>query len=177
MKSSKVAVRYAQSLLDLALERGIIDVILNDMNYLTAVYNENKDFQLFLVSPVVNSEKKVAVLKEIFAAFDALSLSFVELIAKNGREMYLHEIAHAFGELLKKTRNIVPITIVSASKLDDAVKASIVAKVQKTTTGTLEVSEKVDTKLIGGFIVEMGDIRIDASVASKLGQLKQRLTR
>lgn len=177
MRSSKVAIRYAQSLLDLALEKGLLESVEGNMAYLTEVNNDNRDFQLLLSSPIIQSSKKVAILKEIFGAFDALSIGFIELIAKNGREAYLPEIAGAFTTLLKQHRGIVPITIVSATKLDATVKQHILQKVQATTTGTIEVTEELDAELIGGFVVKMGDLRIDASVASKISDLKQRLTR
>ncbi|MBI3237457.1 MAG: ATP synthase F1 subunit delta, partial [Flavobacteriia bacterium] len=102
--------------------------------------------------------------------------AFIALIAKNGRESILPEIAEAFHELVKEKKGIVSVSIVSATALDAGVKKQILDKVQATTTGTLEVTEEIDASLIGGFIVKMGDTQIDASVASKLAQLKQRLT-
>ncbi len=177
MKSTKVSTRYAQALLDLAIEQNKLEIVANDMRFLDSTSNENKDFILFLESPIVNSAKKIEVLKAIFEQFDVLSSAFVSLIAKNRREAYLPGIAAAFETLLKAHKGIVPITITSAIVLDESTKASIIAKVQSSVKGTLEVTEKTDASLIGGFIVSMGDTRIDASVASQLNQLKQRLTR
>jgi len=178
MKSSKASIRYAQALLDLAIERNSLDAVTRDMAYLTTVNNENREFQLFLGSPVIKSDKKVTVLNEIFGEFDEISKGFITLIAKNSREAILPAIAESFGELLNQKNGIVPITLTSAVKLDEAVKKQILDKVQATISGkTLNVTEVIDPSLIGGFVVRMGDIQIDASVASKLGQLKQRLTR
>lgn len=176
MKSSKVAIRYAQALLELAIENNILESVNNDMNYLTQVNDENRDFQLLLSSPIIKTDKKVAVLNEIFGMFETVSSSFIALIAKNGRENILPEIASAFHELVKEKKGIVSITLVSATVLDEKVKQQILDKVQATITGTLEVTEQIDASLIGGFVVKMGDTQIDASVASKLAQLKQRLT-
>jgi F-type H+-transporting ATPase subunit delta len=177
MKSSKVAIRYAQALLDLAIENNNLESVSRDMSYLSQVNDENRDFQLLLSSPVINGDKKVAVLKEIFGAFEVVSTAFMVLITKNGRESLLPQIAAAYHELVKEKKGIVSVTIVSAAKLDGAVKQQIMDKIQATTKGTLEVTEEIDASLIGGFVVKMGDTQIDASVASKLAQLKQRLTR
>lgn len=176
MKSSKVAIRYAQALLELAIENNTLESVSRDMTYLSTVNNENRDFQLLLSSPIIKADKKIAVLNEIFGAFETVSTAFIALIAKNGRESILPEIAEAFHELVKEKKGIVSVSIVSATALDADVKKQILDKVQATTPGTLEVTEEIDASLIGGFIVKMGDTQIDASVASKLAQLKQRLT-
>lgn len=177
MKSSKSASRYAQALLDLAIEQNKVDAIAADMKYMATVCAENRDLETMLQSPIVKADKKIAVLSAIFDQFDKATTMFVELIVKNGREAYLPQIASAFDAILKQHLGIVPVTLISAQKLDDKVKKEIVAKVQASTTGTVELTEKIDADLIGGFIVRMGDNQIDASVASQINKLKQRLTR
>jgi F-type H+-transporting ATPase subunit delta len=175
MKSTKIATRYALSLLELAEERNCIPVVKNDMEFLLATCNENPEFISFLNSPIINTEKKLNVLNGVFGEFDILSKNFAELIAKNRRESYLPEIAASFIAQLKEKQGIVPITIVSAVALTEVTKQQILDKVGKIAHGTLEVTEKVDPKLIGGFVVNMGDFRLDASTASQLTRLRQEL--
>ena len=177
MKSSKSAGRYAQALLDLAIEQGSLDAVAADMKNLTVVCAENRDLELMLLSPIVKADKKIDVLKAIFGDFNKLSTMFVELIVNHGREANLPQIAFAFDGLLKAYKGIVPVTLVSAKKLDEGVKKTILSKVEGVAKGTLEVSEMIDESIIGGFIVKMGDQQIDASVISQLGKLKQRLTK
>lgn len=177
MKISKSASRYAQALLDLAIEQNKVDVIAADMKYMATVCAENRDLELMLESPIVKADKKLSVLNAVFDQFDKVTNLFVELIVKNGREAYLSQIAGSFDVLLKAHRGIVPVTLISAQKLEDKVKKEIISKVQASTTGTVELTEKIDADLIGGFIVRMGDNQIDASVASQISKLKQRLTR
>lgn len=177
MKISKSASRYAQALLDLAIEQNKLDAVAADMKYMATVCAENPELELMLQSPVVKADKKLTVLNAIFEQFDQLTKMFVDLIVKNGREAYLSQIASSFDVLLKEHHGIVPVTLISAQKLDDKVKKEIVSKVQASITGTVELTEKIDADLIGGFIVRMGDTQIDASVASQINKLKQRLTR
>ncbi|MDF3029319.1 MAG: synthase subunit delta [Fluviicola sp.] len=177
MKISKSASRYAQALLDLAIEQNKLDAVAADMKYMATVCAENPELELMLQSPVVKADKKLSVLNAIFDQFDQLTNLFVDLIVKNGREAYLSQIASSFDVLLKAHQGIVPVTLISAQKLDDKVKKEIVSKVQASITGTVELTEKIDADLIGGFIVRMGDTQIDASVASQINKLKQRLTR
>jgi F-type H+-transporting ATPase subunit delta len=177
MRGSKGATRYAQALIELAVEKNILDTVAVDMQLFQQVCKENREFELMLASPIVRSDKKMEVLKAVFGNFQEMSMKFLELIAKNGREAILPDIAMAFEVQLKAFKGIIPITLVSAKKLDDAVKTSILAKVQAYVTGTLEVTEEIDDSLIGGFIVKMDDQMIDASVASQFTELKQRLTK
>lgn len=177
MKSTKVASRYAKSLLEIALEQKNVDSVLGDMKFLLQTNNETRDFELLIASPIINAAKKIEIFEKIFDQFEAVSMNFVKLIIKNGREEFLPEIARSFEAQVKEYKGIVPITIITASTLDTATRAKIVAKVQETVKGELEIEEKIDTSLIGGFVVRMGDMQIDASIANQFNNLKQRLTR
>ncbi len=176
MKGTKAASRYAKALLELAVEQNKIEQVSQDMRALSSAHAETREFQLFLDSPVVNAEKKNSIFRELFD-FDVLTSSFVELITKNGREAILPQIAESFEAQVKAHMGIVPVTIISAQPLDKATKAAIMDKVQATVKGKLELDEQIDASLLGGFVVRMGDNRIDASVANQLKNLKQRLTR
>lgn len=178
MTSTKAASRYAKALLDLAIETNQIDSVLKDMNYLHSVTVESPDFALLIKSPIVNSDKKISIFRQLFGDFHELSIKFIELITKKRRESFLGEIASAFQVLVNQHQGITPLTLISAKPLDEVTKTLILSKVQSLTSGkTVKVTEKIDSDLIGGFIVQVDDKQIDASVASQLNNLKQRLTR
>ncbi len=177
MKSTKVASRYAKSLLEIALEQNNVDAVLGDMKFLIQTHDETRDFGIMIDSPLINADKKISIFELIFDQFEETSMKFVKLITKNGREDVLPEIARSFEAQVKEHRGIVPIVITSAVKLDESTKQKIVAKVQQTVKGELEIEEKIDPSLIGGFIVRMGDLQLDASIANQFNNLKQRLTR
>ena len=177
MKSTKAAGRYAKALLELALDQQKIEVIENNMQQIITVANEAHDFQVFLSSPLIKVDKKLEVIKSIFGNFDALSISFLEMVATNRREALITEIAGAFLAQLKEHRGIVPVTIISAKTLDAQTKAQITSKISASIKGTLEITENVDESLIGGFIVRMGDHQIDASFTNKFNRLKQELVK
>ena len=104
MKSTKSAGRYAKALLELALDQKKIEVIESNMQQILTVAEEAHDFQVFLNSPLIKVDKKIEVIKSIFGNFDALSISFLELVSNNGRESYITEIAHSFLNKLKEHR-------------------------------------------------------------------------
>ena len=86
MKGTKAASRYAKALLDLAIEGNQVDAVLNDMKYLSVVSNDSREFQLLVQSPIINSDKKIAIFNELFGQFQQISRMFIELITKKGRE-------------------------------------------------------------------------------------------
>lgn len=177
MKSTKGASRYAKALLELAIEQNKVEQVAADLKYLESVNAETKEFQILLKSPVINSSKKIAIFDELFGQFEEMTASFVRLITNNRREYMLAEIASSFDAQLKAHKGIIPITLISAIKLDKTAKDMILSKIQKTVKGTLEVEEIIDESLIGGFIIRMDDKQIDSSIASQINNLKQRLTR
>ncbi len=177
MKSTKAASRYAKALLELAMDQGVQDKVASDMAYVAKICQEEKDFLNLLNSPIVNSDKKISIFKSLFVDFDNLTTMFIDLIAKNRREYMLGEIASSFNTQLKQIKGIVPVTIVSAKALNATTKEIILEKLKGSFTGQFEINEVIDESLIGGFIVQMDDKQIDASVSSQFKNLKQRLTR
>jgi len=176
MKGTKVAARYAKSLLELALEKGNLDAVVNDMRYLRQVTAENHALEVLFNSPIVPATKKIEAFKEVFGQFEALSLSFLTLITNKGRENFMPTIAQSFLDMVKEHKGIVPVELITAVALDEATRNNIMAKIEASVKGTLEVTETIDPDIIGGFIVNMGDRRIDASVKSQFNKLKQSLT-
>ncbi|MEY4603427.1 MAG: hypothetical protein RIT43_719, partial [Bacteroidota bacterium] len=99
------------------------------MAYLHKVCQEEKDFVVFLNSPVIKSDKKISIFQSLFADFDKLSSMFMELIAKNRREYMLDDIAMAYQTLLKAHQGIVPVTIYSARPLNSVTRDALVKKI------------------------------------------------
>ncbi|HLV42568.1 MAG TPA: ATP synthase F1 subunit delta [Brumimicrobium sp.] len=173
----KVAGRYAQALIELADGMQSTDAVLKDMQTLLDTTNDNRDFHVFLNSPLIKADKKNDVFNKLFGDFQEVTKKFIHLLTKNNREMILPVIAEEFITKLNAIRGIVPMTLTSAVKLDEGVKATLLEKLNKHINGSIELTEKVDESLIGGFVVRMGDTRIDASVAHQLNEMKQRLIR
>ncbi len=177
MKATKSAGRYAKALLELAIEQNKTQEVSADMRRFAEAFRETREFQLFLDSPIIKADKKNAILNEVFPSFDVLTRSFVELLVRNGRENALGQIADSFEAQLKEHLGIIPVSLISAHPLDAATKKTILSKLETSLKGKLELEEKIDPSLIGGFIVKMGDTQIDASVSNKLKNLKVSLTR
>ena len=172
MKGAKAASRYARALLDLAIEKGTLDTVNQDMLDLVSTCDQSADLANLLRSPIIDAKKKREIFEKLFgSSMSEMSIGFINLIINKSRENILVEIASSYVEQYKQHMNIMDVTIVSASPLQSETKDKIIVKVKENFNGTIQLSEKVDESLVGGFIVKMGDTQIDASIASQLTNL------
>ncbi len=172
-----VASRYAKSLLDLAVEKGQLDAVYADMRQVSEVAENSKEFVNFLNSPVIKTDKKIAVLKSIFEGkLNALTLGFFTVVATKRRESVIPEMATSFIEQYRTHKNILTAVVTSASGLDAATRQKALDLVKSQMQGEIELVEKTDPKLIGGFVLRIGDKQIDRSVSRQLSNLKKELT-
>jgi len=177
MASTKSAARYAKALLDLTLENGSVEAVEKDLIRFVQVVKESNDFRIFLNSPVVRDDKKIAIYQLVLEGFNPLTMQFFALVTKNGREQLLPEIAAQFERQLMKNRGIVSGSIVSTTPLTEKTKQEILDRIAPAFEGSLQLSESVDSSLLGGFVIRIEDKQIDASVANKLKELRQELVK
>ena len=168
--------RYGKSLLTLCKEQGVVDVVDRDMRALADTVADNRELAAVLGSPVIRPEKKEAIVRAAFAGAHALSVDFLALLAKKGRAGLLADMASAFVSLVREERGIVLAEVVTAAPLDDARRAEINQLIGKVHEGGVELSEKVDPHLIGGFKLRVGDRMIDATVFQTLRSMHRNLT-
>ena len=174
MKQSRVTIRYAKALLQLAIEQNTLEQSYNDMVLLDAVCTESKEFSLLLKSPIVKTDQKLSIFKEIFASkLGEVSMSFVNIITTKKRESLLALIASSFISLYKVHNKIETATVTTASPLDEALRAEVINFIKKHGDDNVELTEKVDEKIIGGAIIRMGDKQLDASVSKAISELRQ----
>jgi F-type H+-transporting ATPase subunit delta len=174
MLDTKVAKRYAKSILELSKETGVVDAVHADMKMFLSVCKQNHDLSLMLANPIIHSYKKLAVIKAVFEGrLNKLTFTFMELITKKGREKYIEVVAKEFIEQYKLFKGIQSAEITSAIGLDDSLRAKVYELIRQGANTEVELTEKVDKKLIGGFVLRMGDQQYDASIASELRKLTQ----
>ena len=176
MLETKVGKRYAKSLFSLSQERNVSEAVAADMKLLAAVCEDNRDFRLLLSSPIIHSDKKLAILNKTFGGrVHSLTLQFFDIITKKGREFYLPQIALEFIRLYKEHKGIQTAIVTSAVGLDDNLRKQVYKMVSESLNSEVELVEKVDQNLIGGMILRVGDKQYDASIASELRKIKQTL--
>ena len=175
MSVQRIASRYAKSLIDLAIEQDKLERISEDVETFRQVA-KNRDFALFLKNPIIQADKKAAIVKKIFTdKYDELTLSFLDILIRKGREAYLPDIATEYLIQYKQFKHISTVKVTSASPLSketlDAIKKKLLDSGQTDTH--LEVVTDVDPTLIGGMIIEFDGKVYDASVSHKLEKFKK----
>jgi F-type H+-transporting ATPase subunit delta len=169
--------RYAKSLIDLATESNELEVVRKDLKLVHELCEKNHEFRLFLSSPVIKKDKKIAVLTEVFEKkVSVVSMAFLRLITNKNRESQLEAILVSFEELYKERKNIFTAVVTSAVGLDQKTRDKVLDLVKTQLKGEVELIEKVDKNTIGGFVLRVGDKQIDRSVANELGNLRKTLT-
>ena len=169
-----IASRYAKSLIDLSIENNQLDTVYNDMIFVKEICHSQKDFLNFLRSPIIKTDKKQLILKEVFKnSVSEITLRFFTVLTTKRRESYIDKIAASFIEQYKTRKNILTASVSSALKLDETEKARLIKLLKESATGEVELIEKTNKDLIGGFILKIGDKQIDTSVQRKLNDLKK----
>lgn len=177
MSQIQIAERYAKSLIGLAQDQKILSEVFEDMRSIQAVC-KHAEFTTMLQSPVIYSDKKLAIFKQLFEGkIQGLSLHFITLLIQKGRESILGSICNAFIEQYKVIKKIKTARIISATELDETELNKIKNRFAfwLKPGEVMDLSQKVDSNLIGGFILEMGDQNYDASIKRQLGELKDNL--
>ncbi|TDB65145.1 ATP synthase F1 subunit delta [Arundinibacter roseus] len=176
MSIGTVASRYAKSLIELAQEKKVVEEVYQDMVLFKSVATQNRGVMLALSSPVIRHEKKLGILKAIFQdKVNPVSYTIFTIITKKNREAILESIADEFVKQYNLLKGIQKAVVTTSIPLDAALRAQFNAMVNKMTGMTVELEEKVDEKLIGGYILRVQDQQIDASLKSRLNNLKLEL--
>jgi F-type H+-transporting ATPase subunit delta len=175
MPNPRLATRYAKSLLDLSIERNQLEEVYNDMEYLNAVCDNSREFVGVLKSPIISPDKKGSILTAVTGGkIGQLTTSFGKLLITKGRESNLPEIAKAFIQQYKDHQGIYTVKLTTATSVSEEAKQTIVNKVKSgTSMKNIELITEVREEIIGGFVLEVGDHMIDASVAFELNNARK----
>jgi F-type H+-transporting ATPase subunit delta len=174
MKESRIAIRYAKALFDLSIEKDSIERVNEDMKLVHEVCKANKDFSLLLANPVVRKDKKDAIIHEIFEKhLQKMSLLFLDIITKSGREDFIELIAEEFTKLYKKYKGIITTTLQTVVEIDDEIRKSLIDLLEKQSDANIELVEKLDKTLIGGFVFKYDNLEYDASIRTRIQKLRR----
>ncbi|AZB26543.1 MULTISPECIES: ATP synthase F1 subunit delta [Chryseobacterium] len=174
MLTSKVAKRYAQGLLDFTNESGQTAAVFSEMKDVVKIMAESKDLNKFFLTPYIDAKKKIEVANEIFKGLSASSQNLIRLVIKHGRENQLKNIAQEFINKVEDINGVQRVTLTTATQLSKENIDQILRS-----TNLVNANSNFDLKLIinqdilGGYILRVGDQQVDASVRTKLNQVKK----
>lgn len=178
MHVSRVATRYAKSLIQMSLEQGQLEPVVADMKMVRQAIADSRELELLLQSPVVNLDKKESILNQVFAdKVSKLTMTFISILIRKNRGGMLKEVAVSYCEQYKAYMNIHTVHVTTAVAMDDQLRSKVMAFLKQHTNDQVELEEHVDASLIGGIKIRLADKQIDASVSKKLSDLKQHFSR
>jgi len=176
MNEGIITARYAKAFYQLGEEEGKIEILRSDILLLDETMKDMPEFLRFLESPIVKESAKMAIYNEIFSdKVDRLTVNFLILLTQNKRESYLPSICRFFLQLYKEQKGIKDGLITTASPLNKKQLDQIHILIKRLFKIDIELTEKVDSSIIGGFKLRIEDQQIDATVASKIKRIKSEL--
>ena len=178
-RTTEVGARYAQALFDLALETGRLEAVRADLKSLKAAWIESADLRRLANSPVIAAEDQQKGLAAIAtrAKFDATTKNFLGLLTQNGRARDLGAVIAGFETLYSVHTGVVAAEVVSAVALSIAQTTHIRSALSQALGKAPEMTARVDPSILGGLKVKVGSKLFDASLKTKLDQMKFALKR
>lgn len=176
MSNSRAAIRYAKAILDLAVDNKSTDAVEQDMRTIVATISESAELKSMLASPVVKSELKKSSLKEIFKGSNTITDGLINILVDNKRVDLLDDVAEKFIILNEDLKGKGVAIVTTAVPLTPELESKILEKVVELTGNKVSIENKIDESIIGGFVLRVGDLQYDASIANKLSSLKREFT-
>jgi len=176
MSNSRAAIRYAKATLEYAVEKKAADKVEKDMRNISSTIAENDELQQMLGSPVVKNDSKKEVLNTIFKGGHQITLGLIATLADNKRIDMLQEVAYKYIIQYEKMKGEEVALVTTVVPLSAGLEKQILEKVKELTGNKVSLENKIDESIVGGFILRVGDLQYDASVANKLSTLKREFT-
>ena len=173
-----VADKYGSAMFELAQEQNNLELMEEQLGYVASVMAEQPELRSFLENPIVTEDAKIKLVGRILeSSIDKVSLHFIFVMIKRGRHRYIAEAIAAFIQKSREARGILEATVTVAEPITADVEASVQAKLREVTGKDVILSVRQDPSIMGGIIIQVGDKRIDGSVARRLEELEKSLLR
>lgn len=176
MDLGTISSRYAQALFSLAKDKGEEGRVYEDMKMLKQSFLLTPDLKVALCNPIVSVKNKEKLLVDAAGVkVSDLYRRFVGLVLRHKRENCLPLITYIYIHLYRREKKITRVVFSSAVPVNEATQRHLVERLTQETGNTIEFMGEVKPELIGGFRLQMGNYRLDASYASQLRDIRERL--
>jgi F-type H+-transporting ATPase subunit delta len=174
--ANDIARVYASSLVEFGQQKNVLPELEEGIRFLADLVTENKELRLFLVAPEIAKESKKEFIEKVFKGnLSDYMINFLKVLLDNDRQSCLVEIQQAMEALLDQVNNRQKVTIVTSVALDSAMKDKLGAKLKDVLKKEIILREEVNTGILGGVIIKVGDTVIDGSLMKDLRNIKNNL--
>ena len=170
MKS--LALTYAHSLFSLAEDEGLVEKIYDEIIGISEIFSENADYEVLLDTPAIPTEKRFELIDEAFASHMEYVVNFLKILCEKRCVHILRDCVKEYDKLYYEKLGIKRVTAITATKLSDELREKLIEKLEREWNSKIELTEKVDPSILGGIVLRTDNSQMDASVRSKLEQLK-----
>lgn len=177
MLQSRAAKRYAKALIELAAERDDLQQVDTDMRRISASIDENPELRNLLQNPIINSEVKKDALLGFYGDLNQLPLDTIRVLVENKRIELLQQVADQYIILHEQLKQEDVAEVTTAVALDKPLEKKLLQKLKAITGNTVTLNNTIDETILGGFILRIGDIQYNASIANKLENLRREFNR
>ena len=173
----EIAEVYARALFEAAKDDGVLDRVHDELGQFADALDKDRNLQVFLFSPYFSSEEKKDGVRRIVSDADERLLNFLELLAERHRMPALFRIRRIFQDLWAEENKLLPVTVTSATELDTGLVEDIGKRIEEQTGRRVELSSNVDPDVLGGLMVRVGNMVLDATVRNRLEQLRKQVAK
>ena len=173
----EIAQVYARSLFEVATERDKLDLVREQIGQFADALNDSRELQTFLFSPYFSTEEKKAGLAKAVIDADDIVDNFFALLLENHRMPAIFRVRREYDRLWEEANRLLPVEITSAVELDPSVAERIGDEIGRQTGRTVELTSSVDPDVIGGIVVRVGNSIIDASIRTRLENLRKQVAK
>jgi F-type H+-transporting ATPase subunit delta len=173
----EIAVVYARSLFEAALEADELDAVRDQLGEFADAVGASHDLQVFFFSPYFSTEEKKEGLHRAVEGADPIFLNFLELLLENHRMPAIFRIRRNYEGLWESHNRLLPVEITSAVELDERTVRHIGDRIAEQTGRKVELSTTVKPHILGGIVVRVGNQVLDASIRTRLDSLRKQVVR
>jgi ATP synthase F1 delta subunit len=168
-----VARVYAEALFEVGRDKGKLDALQQQLGQFADEVDRNRDLQVFFFSPYLSSAEKQEGIERAITGAEPELINFLELLVDKHRMTEVFRIRREFEELWKQENRRIDVTVTSAVDLDPAVVAKIGEEVERQTGEKVDLASRVDGDILGGIVLQVGNMVLDASIRSRLEKLRK----
>jgi len=173
----EIAQVWARALFEVAKEHDLLDKVREQLGAFTDALNGNRDLMVFFFSPYFSTQEKKDGLERAVTDAEPVLMNFLEALIERHRMPAIFRIKAQYEVLWEDERDLLTVEVTSAVELDKSTVSSIGKRIGEQTKRTVELSSKVDPDILGGIVLRVGNVILDASIRNRLEQLRKQVAR
>jgi len=171
----EIAQVYARSLFEVAKEQYLLDTIREQLGQFADALNDNREVAIFFFSPYFQTSEKKAGLERMISGAEPIFMNFLQALLERHRMPAIFRIRAAYEQMWEEENRLLPVQVTSAVELDEQTINSIGERIGQQTGRKIELSSEVDDGIIGGIVLRVGNVILDASIRNRLEQLRKQV--